>query len=115
MRYFICSIFMVFLVGCAGHQFDETNVSRLQTNVTTSEQAIDLLGTPHSESASGNSNYITWMYITASIIVPDIKVLELKFTDNVLACVRVLDGFDPDFAEQAGLVDCYETAYGIDR
>lgn len=101
---------LVILVGCAGHDFNEYNVSNLQTGITTQQQAENLLGQKHDSYSDNMGDYVTWMYATSSGgPAPNVKVLQLRFNNNLLSCVRVLSGFNSQLAEQAGLKPCEGT------
>lgn len=115
MRYIIyVAIIVGLLSGCAGHQFNDSNVSKLQTNITTPQEAIALLGTPHDQYTNEKGNHITWMYAVATMgYAPDVKTLQLRFNNDTLTCVRVLSGFNSEIAEKAGLIPCPETKKGI--
>lgn len=104
------TIALIFLTGCAGHNFNENNVLNLQAGITTPQRAEELLGQKHDSYSDDKGDYITWMYATSSGgPAPNVKVLQLRFNDDVLSCVRVLSGFNPTLAEQAGLQPCEGT------
>ncbi len=100
---------LIMLVACAGKNFNEGNISQLQTNVTTIQQAEQLLGPSYDSYTNNEGTFVNWMYAKGGGITPHVKTLQLRFNDNVLNCVRVLSGFNTELAEQAGLVPCEGT------
>lgn len=94
MRSSVIGMLTFLLVGCAsvGHNFNETNLGKLQPGITTEAEAIELLGSqPTARVYNGDGTYIaTWQYVHAVYVtVTQNKLVNLMF-DRQKKLIRIV-------------------------